>query len=488
MDMELDIDKELLEFELESQFSSPVPNPKKRKKIIDLDDLLKDCKKEEEERQKSKSKTKKAPKQLSPYDEDKTEKKLSEAVDDLHELIKEIDGKDNASDGFEIKDSIRDWGLQVFGPEKLPSPLAFPDLGQSTLLQKFMTNKLNSLVEVDMDKVEVFLEGLLLNGWLGNLALKCGHVEESIAIWSFNLLLYSSEESLRLAACDFWHTILLANEVDHLQIKIQWLPNYSQLKTALESFGFLFHLPVNPSSDKELIGGDSSNQGPPSNVRAWIKFVTALCQSRNKHPVISTSQAEELLGTIVFMHLDRRLEGLSVALHECMQSCINSIEEDEWCASCERVSTFLAGRTPKDMNCLRIIQCISGVDSHSKQFRSGLASEILKTCLDQVADVQDIMKMIISINLKDKSCNLFNIYLYLVLVENLLIADNLESKEAIVEMWGSFLRQCCSQISNTNFRPFAQEVRTKASYLLQVHSQQTGNYRQSSLLHDGNVY
>lgn len=60
--------------------------------------------------------------------------------------------------------------------------------------------------------------------------------------------------------------------------------------------------------------------------------------------MLSTSEAEELLGTVVFMRLDRRLEGLPVSLHECVQSCINYFQEEEWPASCEIVAKFLAGR------------------------------------------------------------------------------------------------------------------------------------------------
>ncbi|KAL8152216.1 hypothetical protein V2J09_009976 [Rumex salicifolius] len=409
--------------------------------VIDLDDLLKDCKKEEEKKQR-KSKGKRVYKHVSSDDEDKTEQKLSEAVDDLHTMIKEIDGKDNASDGFEIKDGIRNWGLQLFGPEKLPSPLAVPDLGHSMLLQTFTSSELNSLVDRGVSR-------RLVAKWMAG---------------EFGSKMWPSRR-------------IHSNMGDDLQIKIQWLPSYTQLKTALESFGFLFHFPGNPSSGKELIDSNSSNQGPPSNVQEWIKFVTSCCQARKNHPIITTSQAEELLGSVVFMHADRRLEGLSVALHECLRSCINFFDEEEWCASCERVTKFLAGRTPKDMNYLRIVQCISGVDSRSKHFRSKLAFEILKTCLEQIDDAQDILRTVISINLKDRSCNLFDMYLYLVLVENLLISDNLDSKQAIIEMWGSFLRQCCGQISNTDFRPFAQEIRTKASYLLQVHVPETSNYR-----------
>lgn len=33
---------------------------------------------------------------------------------------------------------------------------------------------------------DIFLEGLLVNGWLSKLAYLCGHVEKTVAIWAFN--------------------------------------------------------------------------------------------------------------------------------------------------------------------------------------------------------------------------------------------------------------------------------------------------------------
>lgn len=33
---------------------------------------------------------------------------------------------------------------------------------------------------------DIFLEGLLVNGWLSKLAFLCGHVEKPVAIWAFN--------------------------------------------------------------------------------------------------------------------------------------------------------------------------------------------------------------------------------------------------------------------------------------------------------------
>lgn len=83
---------------------------------------------------------------------------------------------------------------------------------------------------------------------------------------------YSSNEELRTSACDFWCAILssknevnlifvlllrrnvefmtfytefilviYSNQVDLQHVKIDWFPSYSELKLALENYGFLFN-------------------------------------------------------------------------------------------------------------------------------------------------------------------------------------------------------------------------------------------------------
>lgn len=38
-------------------------------------------------------------------------------------------------------------------------------------------------------------------------------------------------------------------------------------------------------------------------------------------------------------------------------------------------------RVPKDINCLRVVECIWGADIRSKRLRSELAQQILSNCL-----------------------------------------------------------------------------------------------------------
>ncbi|KAJ8441291.1 hypothetical protein Cgig2_013398 [Carnegiea gigantea] len=206
----------------------------------------------------------------------------------------------------------------------------------------------------------------------------------------------------------------------------------------------------------------SVRRGPPINVRVWIKFLNAWCQLRNRYPVFSALEAEKIIGTLVCLFLERQLLGLTVALHDCLISAINLFEEKEWKSSCEKVAKSLAYRVPRDPNCLRMIECISGVDARSKQLRSTVASEILRSFDEEMTDTEDILKSLISTNLKVKTCDLFKIYLYLVLIENCLIFGK-KARPAVNELWRKFIWKCSSQVSNTDFRPCAQEVNAASS-------------------------
>ncbi|CAL5436149.1 unnamed protein product [Camellia sinensis] len=458
----MDIDGPL-DFESEDLLlKSPALTTRKRKKVIGLDDLVNDYLKENKKLE-MKSKWAKAQKNYhSDEDEDKDDReaKLSECVEKCQKEMGQISDED--------ENSI--WGLQVFGNQKTRPPAVCHELGSCGLLQSFMNNEINSLVELDVEKGEVFLERLLVNGWLLKLVYTCGHVEKSIATWTFGLMLYSLEEVLSTSACDFWTAILSpTSEVGLLQIKIDWLPNYSELKGALEIYGFILDSPSKFSSNMEIVTVDFG--------------------LRSTYSILSTSEVEELVVLIINLFLDRQLVGLSVILYECMLSVINFFTDNEWNTSCETVAKSIACSgnnnhdkpivrpprmpVPRDMNCLRTVESISGVDARSKHLRHAVAFQILVACLDnKVTDAEVILRSLISINVKDKSCDLFKMYIFLVLTENWLLSNPmLEDKSVIYEMWGVYLRNCSCQITSTDLRSYASKVRSKASYLLQGQQQ-----------------
>lgn len=213
-----------------------------------MDDLLTDYYKEKSRLVERESKRAKASKCYNSDEDDDVSKETAffETIDECQQQMKEISSEDE----------ISYWGMQVFGNQKTPQPVTFPELRSCEILNSFMNNELNSSVELRAEKGEAFLEGLIVNGWLSKLVFMCGHVEKSIAMWTFNLMLYSSKEELRTSACDFWCSILSKTEVDLPFAKIDWFPSYSDLKRALEIYGFL----PNFSSNRELLNtvGQSS--------------------------------------------------------------------------------------------------------------------------------------------------------------------------------------------------------------------------------------
>ncbi|MBA0708071.1 hypothetical protein Golax_020059 [Gossypium laxum] len=241
-------------------------------------------------------------------------------------------------------EEMSEWGLCVFGEQKTTPPLSFPELGNWSILQSFMNNELNSLVGLTKEKV-----------------------------------LYSSKEELRSSACEFWCAILSSKiQVGMQPIEIDWYPSYPELKSALETYGFLFNFSSNISAENS-----SGCKGPPQNIITWIKFTAVYCQVRcNKQSILLTSDCQELAEVILCLFLDRRLQGLSVLMRNCMQSIISSFTEEEWINSYSRIAKSIASRVPTDLNCLRAVQCISGVDPRTKHLKSVVAFEILVNCFE----------------------------------------------------------------------------------------------------------
>ncbi|KAK1260856.1 hypothetical protein QJS04_geneDACA002214 [Acorus gramineus] len=368
------------------------------------------------------------------------------------------------------EDEIPTWGLRLFGPKKDPPQWDFTGLGNCKLLEASVDSAINSMLELDSEEGDNFLERLLMNGWLSNWVFTCGHVEDSIALWAFYQMLYSTNEELQISACDFWCSVLRNDtEVDASIIRLDWHPKYAELRDALNIYGYLMDSSANYSSHSTAVHEDSQIDGPPQNIKSWIKFLTACFRARYARQIFSISEVEEALGGIIFFFVDRHLQGLSYFISECMLSALSFFTDDEWNISCENIANCLANRIPKNMNCVRVLECISVVNARSKNLRSKVALRILLNCFDmKVSSMKDILIFLLAINVKDKNCDFFNMYRNLVLIDNWLLSDPpLDEKPTILELWNKFLRNCSSQITSTDWRSYASKVRNKASYLLQ---------------------
>lgn len=245
---------EPLDFEFEEpSVVSPIVTKHKKKKVIGLDDLLSDFYQVKGDIPKKGSKRTKIQKSDESDDDlDTKEAEVYNYVAKCQQQMNEIS----------TDDQMPLWGLQVFGDQKAAPTLTFAELRSCVLLQSFMGHEVNSLLELKTEEGETFLEGLLVNGWLLKLVTDHGRVEKCIGAWTFNLMLYSPKEELRAAACEFWCSILLPkNQVDVVMFEMQWLPNHSELRRALEVYGFLLDIPSKSSSSMEIMNGGT--QIPP---------------------------------------------------------------------------------------------------------------------------------------------------------------------------------------------------------------------------------
>lgn len=449
-----------LDFEGENDPLLSAPRPAKRKKVIGLDDLLVDFfESGKDELKASGSKSKRG---LKGYNSDDEDKKIREKEINFCKFVEECEEQAKAMDPG---DDVPQWGLQVFGCQKLPPILNDSGIENCQLLQSFSGEE-HLGFDPEMEQGEGFLEGMLRDGWLLKLVLLYGSVEDSIVSWTLTKLLYSTNKKLQNSASEFWDSLLSLNEDDKPLIKFGYFPSYSILKDAVLNYGYLHDAPFT----KTCISGSAvADDGPPQNIIAWLRVVSACCKIRKMHSVFSPSEAEDLLVIVISLFLDRHLEGLLLILGDCLNSLVLYFNSSEWESSCLVVAESIAKRVPMDLNCLRIVDCITGTNERSKFLRSQLALQFLKISFGlKVANVEKILKSVTSINVKEKECNFFRLYVYLVLMDNLLFSsDAFRNKPAIIEAWRNYLRNCSTQIGCTDWRFYASKVRNKASYLLQ---------------------
>ncbi|KAM3329670.1 hypothetical protein ACQJBY_026608 [Aegilops geniculata] len=363
-----------LDFEGDNDPLLTVRRPAKRKKVIGLDDLVEDYfNSGKDELKASAAKSKGRPKGDNSDDEDK---QVREKEIDFCKFVEECEEK------------------------KSPSVLNGTGVENCQLLQSFCGDEQLGF-DLEIERGEGFLEGMLINGWLLKLVPVYGSVEDSIA--SLVLTKYTSDG------------------------------------------------------------------GPPQNITAWLRVVSACCKIRKMHSVFSPSEAEDVLVIVISLFLDRRLEGLLLILGDCLNSLISYFNTSEWESSCLMVAESISKRVKMDLNCLRLVDCITGTNDRSKFLRSQLALQLLKNSFGlKVANVERILKSVTSINVKEKECNFFVLYVHIVLMDNLLFSsDAFRNKTAIIDTWRNFLRNCSTQIGCTDWRFYASKVRNKASYLLQ---------------------
>uniref|UniRef100_A0A453EKC4 Uncharacterized protein n=1 Tax=Aegilops tauschii subsp. strangulata TaxID=200361 RepID=A0A453EKC4_AEGTS len=147
---------------------------------------------------------------------------------------------------------------------------------------------------------------------------------------------------------------------------------------AILNYGYLHDAPSTKTCTSEIAVADTSDGGPPQNITAWLRVVSACCKIRKMHAVFSPSEAEDVLVIVISLFLDRRLEGLLLILGDCLNSLISYFNTSEWESSCLIVAESISKRVKMDLNCLRLVDCITGTNDRSKFLRSQLALQLLK--------------------------------------------------------------------------------------------------------------
>jgi len=65
-----------------------------------------------------------------------------------------------------------------------------------------------------------------------------------------------------------------------------------------------------------------------------------------------------------------------------------------------------------------------------------------------------------AMNVKEKKCDFLKLYVYLALVENWLLSyHSTEEGDVTLDLWCKYLRNCSTQITSTDWRPYASKVR-----------------------------
>ncbi|KAG0464107.1 hypothetical protein HPP92_020176 [Vanilla planifolia] len=456
-----------LDFEVEDQFFACAPATK-RTKVIGLDDLLADYYTQQNKVLDSACVSSHVSKVDHSEDEDDrnqvgNEVKFIELANECEKQMSQIIAEQN----------IPLWGQKIFGQQKSPPLFNHSELKDCKLLEPLSQCTLGAnFVYSDKGSGWAYLEELLVNGWLSQLSFQAGFVEAAVASWTFYKAMYSSVEDLQLAACDFWCRILSSKtESGQPSVVLEWAPGYHELKEALVAFGYLSNSSVNGTLHSSSSYREASSEGPPLNIQSWIKILSTCFQFRNFQTFFSASEAEEFLLVVIRLFLERQLQGLLHCLTGCMQSIMSSFTVEEWDVCCENVAQAIADSVPRDLNCLRIIECISGSSTHHRRLMSRTAIHMLGIIFAiKVTDVKGILKSLVSIQVKDKECKFLLLYICLVLFHSWLLTtdDSVEKRAVVLFTWNKFLRDCSCNISSTDWRPYASKVRSKASYLLQT--------------------
>lgn len=461
-------DTDFLDFEMEDFSPLLRTNQKKSANVIGLDELLHDHYQEKIEIVERESK--KARMCSSDSSDEEDDKRGKRKEDQLSEFVSECERQVHK---ITATVEVASWGERIFGSQKSPPKQLDPGVDVCPLLQKLSENsELRLTTGLSAENGESFMEELLMNGWLLNLTLSRSHCDEFTVRWAFNLMAHSSIENVEMSACNFLCTIILSGtEGSSRFCALDWVPTYDQIKETVQIYGYL-----EDCKGDDLMLSEDKEDGPPENIRSWVKFVAACCRARKSRPILTTSEAENLAVMVIRFFLDRKLLCLSGILQECLASIVNFFTDKEWLASSDIIAVSLSHSLPEtNLNWLKVVESLSGLDVRIKELQKKVALSLLLSCLGkkEFTDVKQIIDLLTAFNVRDKQTDFIRMYICLALADAWLWCNPLINENSTaLETWLHFLRGCSCQISSTDWRAYASKVRNKASYLLQIYEGQ----------------
>ncbi|XP_057840414.1 uncharacterized protein LOC131050246 [Cryptomeria japonica] len=466
-------DDDPLDFDREDlSIPRSIMKAKPKKKVIGLDELLQEYYQEKINVVERESKKLRMHASDSSDEEDdksvkKKEKQLCAFVNECERQVNKLSATVN----------VESWGKRIFGPQKAPPVLHFPGSDACPLLQALSENdELKVIADLSIENGEAFMVELLVTGWLQKLVLSRGHCDEFTVRWAFNLMAYSSNESHEVCACNFLCSIILSGSegASHFCV-LDWVPSGKQIKEIVQIYGYLEY----GMGDKLIVSKREDNDdfefdGPPVNIRSWLKFVSACSQARSR-AILATSDAEELAVMVIQFFLERQLHCLFSLLKECLATIVRFFTDEQWFASLQEISFSLRRSIPgKDFNCIRLVESLSGVDTRIKELQKDVALGMLLNCIgkQEYRDAKEIIDLLTATNVRDKLTDFVQMYICLVLADAWLWCNPVITENSTVETWLHYLRGCSCQISSTDWRAYASKVRNKASYLIQMYEGQ----------------
>lgn len=446
------------------RFSEPVSKPlNKRSKALNIDDLLKDHYKEKSKR--LDREVKRARIVMSESDDSDSEKSEQKTHTErqFEELVKCCEQQVNAG-GATLE--VPKWGEKLFHGqrhEQCSAPLGLEGpVVQALLAAKEQIAKEFSAADKDEQTAEALLSELLASGWLLSFRVK---LNNEMMCWIFRMMIFTSDKNLERSACDFLcHTLQIQSS------GCPWIPSYESILEIFKAYGYIGSL---ISNDQIMEETTEFETGPPHNLGSFLRLLTMSFNKRHLHQAYSRADVESLAVLIASLSLDRSLLCFGILVQQCLNSILNSLTEDEWAISIERIAMSMTRNDRQVVNYLKLTHSLHSREVRMKSLQSLVALHFFcKISNEKVLSggVWELLSVFRKIDVKRTVIDFVILYHQMSMADIWLWSNlDFKSDKGALESWLHFLKSCSFHISSSDWRPYATKVRNRASYLLQVY-------------------